>query len=311
MKKITVMGANAARQKTLRFEQFQPGGINRAAAMSEISAGKGINFCRAVKTWGVCSAEVVQFAGGENGNYLVAALEKENIPALTVRCQAPLRCCVTCIDNSTRTTTEIIEPSGAASADECAEYLKLFAASLVDASGAAICGTLPDGTDPALYLRAGRLAAEHSLPLLLDLYKNAEELFEVENSMLKINRDELGKLTSCGDVAAGISALFSRYPFAAIAITDGPGQAFASDGNILAVYDIPALDEVVNPIGCGDTASAVFLSEFINGTPVIPAFQLALGAASANAETWNPAQFNAGRGRELAAEIHVETVALK
>ena len=305
------MGANAARQKTLRFAHFTPGEVNRAAAMDELPSGKGINFCRAVKNWAVCSAEVVQFAGGDNGNYLVSALEKENIAARTMRCQAPLRCCVTCIDESSRVVTEIIEPSGAATAVECDGYIKLFAASLADASGAAVCGSLPDGTDPELYFRAGKLAAERKLPLLLDLYKNAEKLFQINGTMLKINRDELGKLTSCGDIAQGIAALFERFPFAAVAITDGPGRAFASDGRELAVYDIPKLDKIANTIGCGDTASAVFLSEFINGTPVIPAFQLALGAASANAETWVPAQFAARRGRELAAAIHVETVALK
>lgn len=305
------MGANPARQKTLRFEKFLCGEVNRAFSLSEIASGKGINFCRAAKNWGTADAEVVQFAGGENGNFLLEALAKENISARTVRCTAPLRCCTTCIDNASRTATEVIEPSGAADRTECAEFVSLFNASLADADGAAICGTLPDGTDPALYMQIGKLAADRSLPLLLDLYKNAGELFTLPGTILKINREELGKLTECGEIANGLAILFKRYNISAAAITDGAGKAYASDRKQLAVYEIPKLPEIANPIGCGDTASAVLLSEIINDTPVIDAFKLALGAASANAESWIPAEFPPARARQLAGMIRVETTMLE
>ena len=101
MKKIVVMGANAARQKTLFFKSFRPGEVNRAVRMTEVASGKGINFCRAAKFWGRATAEVVQFAGGDNGKFLIDALIKEGITAHSVQCKAPLRICSTCIDKST------------------------------------------------------------------------------------------------------------------------------------------------------------------------------------------------------------------
>lgn len=311
MKKIVVMGANAARQKTLFFKSFRPGEVNRAVRMTEVASGKGINFCRAAGFWGKAEAEVVQFAGGENGKFLIDALDKEGITAHSVRCQAPLRICSTCIDESSSTATELIEPSGAATAGECGEFVRLFAGAIADASGVAVCGTLPGDTDPGLYMQIADLAVKRSLPLLLDICKDVAPLLDLTQTVLKVNREELGKITGKSEVSSGLSSLFERYKLQYAAITDGAGCAYASDGRILAKYHIPVLPEVANPIGCGDTASAIFLSELLCGNDFVSAFRAALGGASANAESWVPAEFDAVRARELAAAVKVECSPLK
>lgn len=311
MKKIVVMGANAARQKTLYFKSLDPGKVNRAVRMTEIASGKGINFCRAAGFWGKAKAEVVQFAGGENGKFLIDALDKEGITAHSVRCQAPLRICSTCIDESSSTATELIEPSGAATAGECGEFVRLFAGAIADASGVAVCGTLPGDTDPELYKQIADLAVKKSLPLLLDICKDVAPLLDLPQTVLKVNREELGKITGKSEVSSGLSSLFERYKLQYAAITDGAGCAYASDGRILAKYHIPVLPEVANPIGCGDTASAIFLSELLCGNDFVSAFRAALGGASANAESWVPAEFDAVRARELATAVKVECSPLK
>ena len=306
MKKILIMGANAARQKTLHFEKLLPGEVNRAVQMTEIPSGKGINFCRATANWGRCRGAVIQFAGGDNGRFLVENLRQEGLENYTVDCVAPLRCCMTCIDRSSGEATELIEPSGAATASECDEFVRYFEENIADAAGIAICGSLPDGTTSELYNRVARVAVTHQLPLLLDFYKNVEPLLSLPDVALKINREELGKLTSCGDVVAGLKKLFASSKLKLAAITDGAGKAYLADGSRLAVYSIPELPQVANPIGCGDSASAVFFSELLNGNDPVEAFRFALGAASANAETWIPAEFDPARGKELAAMVKVD-----
>ena len=144
------------------------------------------------------------------------------------------------------------------------------------------------------------------MPLLLDFYNGVEKLLDLPGVILKINREELGKITGCGDILSGMSRLFKQYNIALAAITDGPDTAYASDGKVLGRFHIPALPEVVSPIGCGDTASALFFSELLCGNDFISAFRTALGGASSNAESWIPAEFCADRARELAALIKVE-----
>ena len=204
------MGANAARQKTLHFEKLLPGEVNRACKMSEIASGKGINFCRAAGNWGKARGVVIQFAGGDNGKFLVDSLKNENLENCTVNCAAPLRCCITCIDQGSGMTTELIEPSGAATANECNEFVRLFNDQLPSASGVAICGSLPDGTDPALYVKAALLAAKYKALLLIDACRDLDEVFAAGAAIvLKINKEELEKLSGIQGVAPGMKKLFT------------------------------------------------------------------------------------------------------
>ena len=100
--------------------------------------------------------------------------------------------------------------------------------------------------------------------------------------MKKINREELAALTEKETVREGLLYLFDRWGIAKAAITDGPDKAYAFDGKEIMQYTLPVLEKVVNPIGCGDTASAVWTSELVCGTDLFTAFRCALGAASAN-----------------------------
>lgn len=118
MKKLVAVGPNPAWQKTLFFERFRENGINRAREMQAFPAGKGINFCRAVRCHGRAEGRLIQFAGGDTGRRVCEELAREGMPAWTVETGAATRTCNTCLCESTRTMTEIIEPSYAATTPE-------------------------------------------------------------------------------------------------------------------------------------------------------------------------------------------------
>ena len=82
MKKIAVAGANPARQKTLIFNSFVRGEVNRAAEKEEFASGKGINFCRAARCFGAADTELFQFCGGENGKFIISELEKASFDGI-------------------------------------------------------------------------------------------------------------------------------------------------------------------------------------------------------------------------------------
>jgi len=178
---------------------------------------------------------------------------------------------------------------------------------VLDASdAAAFCGTLPTGTDPSLYARAAKTALELKKPLLLDSYRNLDPVFASGLDVhLKINVEELKAMTGETTVEAGLKRVF-RYPgvrFAAI--TDGPHAAYASDGTRLKVYTLPHLERIVNPIGCGDTASAVLMSEILDGTEPFEAFRLALAAASANCLNAFPGHYDPAEAAAIADQIRL------
>ena len=307
MKSIAALGPNPAWQKTLFFERFRYGAINRAREMQTFPAGKGINFCRAAACHGKVSARLIQFAGGENGDKIRAGLAAEGMAVFSVDTAAPTRCCTTCLCFETQTMTEIIEPSFAADAAEVDVLLGQFDEWLRECDAGAFCGTLPTGTDPLLYPRAAAIAAKHGRPLLIDSYQNLRPVFESNTELwLKINTDELRAMTGEADVCAGLAKVFGSSSVKLAAITDGPGKAYASDGRSVVAYELPALERIVNPIGCGDTASAVWASELLCGTDPFEAFRQALAAASANCLSAFPGSFSPADAEEIARGIRME-----
>ena len=308
---ILALGPNPAWQKTLFFADFRFRQVNRARRGSTFASGKGINFVRAAICHGTAEAKVLQFAGGTNGERLEDFLHREKLPFASVRTAAETRCCITCLGENDSSMTEIIEPSGPIDRRESDELLALFRRELAaGAACAACCGTTPDGTDPDFYAKAVKLAADAEVPLLIDAYRGIDGILKSDAKLvLKINRDELAALTGRETVAEGLRQLFavsSSLRFAAI--TDGPDTAFAFDGKRLAAYTIPPLSRVVNPIGCGDTASAVLLSELAARRDPFDAFRTALGAASANALNPFPGHFESGDAEKIAAAIRLETI---
>ena len=302
MKKIIAAGFNPARQKVISFGKLVPGHVNRAASLEEFPSGKGINFCRAAICYGKAHPHLIQFCGGNNGLFVDEQIRREGMDFYSVRTVAETRCCDTCIDLATGEVTELIEPSYPATVQEVEEYIAHFKDALSSASAVAFCGTLPTGTDGSLYAKLAGITAASGIPLLVDAWRDVEDIFSSgAEIMLKINREELAALTEKETVKEGLQYLFNRWGISKAAITDGPEQAYAFDGKEIAVYTLPVLEKVVNPIGCGDTASAVWTSELVNGTDIFTAFKCALGAASANCLTSFCGSFDKEDACELAA----------
>ena len=310
MKHLVVLGPNPAWQKTLFFTDFIKGAVNRARKMESLASGKGINFCRALSCGGQMPYTLLQFSGGDNGRKLDEALKNSGMNAISIQVSGETRCCTTCLDENAQVMTELIEPSFPASAEEVRAFLDALDKSLEGAAGAAFCGSLPDGTDPKLYVKAAKLAAQHRALLLIDAFRDLDEVFAAAGEvLLKINKEELAKLTGESGITAGLKKLFSTYPsLKYAAITDGPENAFATDGLSLAEYTLKSLPRVISPLGCGDTASAVLLAELCSGTELFPAFQKALAAASANCLNPTPGRYAPEDAAQLLPEYLVKSL---
>ena len=282
--KTAVLGANPAWQKTLVFEKFSCGTVNRAVSADEFASGKGVNFCRACEIHGTSTPVLLQFAGGDNGKKLISMLDKLNIRHCTCMTQNPTRCCITILNKMDNSTTECIEPSFAVSRDEAEKLLAMAEKIMPECAIAAVCGTLPGDTDKSVYSRFAAIAAKNDVPLLLDACKGIDGIFSTGCKInLKVNKEELMTLASKDSVDTAMRYLFSQYPsLCTVAVTDGADKAFASDGEKLVSYQLPEIKDIVSTLGCGDTASAIYSSCLAEGISFDIAFKKALAAASAN-----------------------------
>jgi fructose-1-phosphate kinase PfkB-like protein len=303
---IMVIGPNPAWQKTLFFKELIIGEVNRAYDMNNFPSGKGINFSRASSLWGRSHALLLQFAGGSTGKLICDGLDAKGIRHSTVAVNHITRVCTTCLCQTTGKMTELIEPSHAVDNASISKMLDFMQGHIKNCLGVALCGTLPGGTGMELYIEAARLAETYGIPLLIDSWQNIRPVLEIAGgAILKINLAELRQITGEKTPQEATLAALNDFRLKAVAITDGPGNAYIASVNGFHVYRLKKLDHVVNPLGSGDTAAAVFFSEYLNETPIEEAFAAGLAAASASCLTPLCGHFDVQTALELRKGIAI------
>ena len=285
MKKILVSGLNPAWQKTLFFSTVNQGGVNRAAKAERTASGKGINFARAAKTWGKAETVVLQFAGGITGKLLTGVLDREEIRHFTAFSDAGTRVCTTVISANPHSVTELIEPSAPIPEETVHTLFEMGVKALPESDALAVCGTYPPGVPQEFYASLIREARKSGKFILLDSFMNVEQSLQAGVSLLKVNLEEILKLTAETDIFRAVGRCRERYPLDLIAVTAGPDSAWFFNGKELYRLSPPQITHVENTIGAGDTCSSVMLSEIVNGTDPMEAFLLGLSAASASCMT--------------------------
>ena len=309
-KKMLALGPNPAWQKTLFFKELHPGKVNRAHDMQSFASGKGVNFCRAARSWGNENAELLQFAGDDTGRQLCQYLETEGIPNHTVNTAHATRTCLTCLSDN-QAMTELIEPSFPISENEMRQYHDLLRANISRFAGAAFCGTLPNGSSIEIYRQAAEIIKGADLPLLVDAWQDIASVLEVGGEIIfKVNVEEIKLVAGEKDTITAMGKVLKKYNLKAVAVTDGPDKAYLVSGTKLYTYELPVLDKIITSLGCGDTNASIFLNEYLAGTPIEEAFASGLAAASANCLSAMCGDFVRETAAELYAKIKINATIL-
>ena len=305
-KNILALGPNPAWQKTLFFNELRPGEVNRAYDLQSFASGKGINFCRAARSWGNKHVGLLQFAGGDTGRQLCQYLDREKLPHQTVQVNHPTRTCYTCLSMRQQSMTELIEPSFPIEESEIRQFHDLLTRNIHRLDGISFCGTLPNGSPIEIYRRAAEIIREAKLPLLIDSWQNIAPVLEVGgNIIFKVNAEEVKIVADAEDTVEAMKKLLDKYNLKAVAVTDGPGKAYLAGNGKLHTYELSKLDKIVSSLGCGDTNASIFFSEYLAGTPPEKAFAYGLAAASANCLSATCGDFIKETAEQLYAKIKI------
>ena len=311
MKRILVIGANPAWEKVLEFNEFTAGEVNRAVRVSGYAAGKATNFCRALKCLGGIPGRQLTLLGVEGGINFIQDIDNEGLECLFIQVKKELRTCTNCVCNGRM--TELVEPGAPITASQLEQFVELLRDNLSVAVGIAVAGSVPAGSASEFMRRIAEVARDAALPLLLDNYREAPDALAVKPDLiLKINALELLKLTGQPSIEDSLSWFHEHYPLATAAITDGAKQAYllapaSPVPSTLSpapwtLYRVPSV-ETVNPLGAGDTCSAVFFARLLEGKSPHEAFSEALAAASASCLTNRAGNFDPQTARQLRDEL--------
>jgi tagatose 6-phosphate kinase len=282
---ILVVGLSSVWQRTLFFQGFQPGEVNRATRVVETASGKGVNVARVATQLGA-KARVLTTAGGTRGEWFQGALKADGVPATVVTVGGDTRICQTLIGLADHSPliTEIVEETPALTPNEVDAVFSAYARALRQASMVVLSGTVPKGCGDDFYAELARQAKRREIPVLVDTQR--AQLIQVareQPSLVKINRTELAAATGKRTVASGVRELL-KLGAKRVIISQGAKASLAFDGK--ATWQVvPPSIQVVNPIGSGDAMMAGIAVALSQGKPLLAALKLGIACGAANALT--------------------------
>lgn len=299
---------NTAWQKTLTFETLQPGAVNRAESVQQCGGGKGINVARVLRNLGF-PVTVAGFAGGETGKLLKEELLQSGAGDLTLSSRNATRSCYTVIDKASGLATELIEPSPEIANNEVQALLKELKSHMPEFSAVCLSGTLPPGVSAEFYAQIADMAHTAGIPVLLDAFREVKATLATGVHMLKINAGELRELSGESNLNNAAQKILSDFPLPWLAVTDGAEAAWLFNAKQAWRFAIPALPQIVSPIGAGDCASAILvrrLAERPSPDKMPACFAEALACASASCMTPYPSVFDPAKAEKIRRGILVE-----
>jgi 1-phosphofructokinase family hexose kinase len=308
---ILCVGPTPAAQRVLVFPRVQVDAVNRAVRTLESVAGKSVNVAKVLKALGEAPL-ALGFAGGDRGAWLLGELDARGIPHDFVKVSVPTRECVTVIDESAGTQTELVEESRPvlpADYEHLAEKVNHHRAR---ARAIVLSGTLTPGGPEDFYERCTRSGHEAGLLTVVDAKGAPMQAALAERpGLVKPNHAEL-ELT-VGRALRGEGAVFGAMAELGdrgaerVVVTRGGHPSLAWDRRSAWRIRPPRI-QVVNPIGSGDSFTAAVVWRLLRGDGLGEACRWGAAAGAANALQWMAGEVEMAQMERLIAEVEVESV---
>src|SRR4051812_5092532 len=222
---IACVGTTPVYQRSMLFERLQINGVNRAREVWDYASGKSVNVARVLHALGE-DAVVSGFAGGDRGVAMRKDLDAAGIRHEFAIADAPTRQCVTTIDESAGTATELVEESHPVWSGDWAQLYTRLGRLLPDAAAWIFSGSLPPDADPAFYFECLR-RFEAGRPRVIVLDARGEPLraaLPAGGFVTKMNRDELA--ATVGRALSTVEEVAQAIP----SITPAGGAAVVTGG---------------------------------------------------------------------------------
>jgi tagatose 6-phosphate kinase len=267
--------------------------VNRAAEAHWCSSGKVLNVGIALAQLGG-RCRVISPVGRNVEAEVEAEMKALGAELSLIVCEQPTRVCTTLIDSATGTVTELVENARPLDEATIRRVTERFSSEVTSASAVVMTGSLPAGTPTSFYRD---LVETTRSPTVLDI--RGPELLEVlplKPFLIKPNREELAKTVHRpldGDSAL-IDSMRQLNSQGAqwVVITDGTRPLWVSSDEGAFRAQPLLVENVVNPIGCGDCLAAGIAWGLAAGRPPLDSIALGIAAAAQNATQLLPGRID-------------------
>ena len=309
--KILCVGTTPAAQRVMIFRKLTPDAVNRAITTLDGVAGKAINVAKVLKALGAHPV-ATGFLGGQRGEFLRAVMAEKQIESDFVMVKSPTRQCITVIDESAGTHTELVEESGPVGPADFRKFMAIVRRHIPGCRAVVMSGTIASGGQATLYRDCTRLAEDAGAISVVDTQGAAlAEALKAKPGLVKPNRPELAATVGreLKSEAAVMRAMRELCELGAqrVIVTAGPEPALAFNGKNFRRIVSPRI-KVVNPIGSGDAFTASVVLRLLRGDDLGEACRWGAAAGAANALTPMPGELNRKDVNRLAKEVRVEKI---
>jgi tagatose 6-phosphate kinase len=286
--KILCIGTTPAAQRVMVFRKFTPDTVNRAATTLDGAAGKSVNVAKFLRVLGEHPV-ATGFVGGDRGEFIRAALAEKGVECDFVTVAARTRQCLTVIDESAGTQTELVEESQPVRPADFARLRSVIRRHMAGCRAVVMSGTIASGGPATLYRDCTRWAEAAGVLSVVDAQGVALlEALKARPGLVKPNRSELAatvgrELKDDADVKRAMRELCERGAQRVI-VTAGKAPVLAFDGKKFWRIPVPRI-QAVNPIGSGDAFTAGVVWRLARGDELGEACRWGNAAGAANALT--------------------------
>jgi tagatose 6-phosphate kinase len=311
---ILCIGTTPAAQRVMVFRRLTPDAVNRAVTTLDGAAGKSVNVAKVLQVLGERPV-AVGFLGGDSGERLRALLAARGIELDFVTVAARTRQCITLLDQSAGTTTELVEESQPVGTADYEALLRVIQRRVQGCRAVVMSGTITPGGPADLYFHCTKLAREAGALAVVDAQGPALlEVLKAGPGLVKPNRSELAatlgrELKDEAAVCSGMQELSERSA-QRVVVTSGKGPTLAFDEHRFWKIQAPQID-AVNPIGSGDAFTAGLVWRLLRGEDLGEACRWAAAVGAANALSMMAGEVNPEDVERLVERVTVETLAAR
>lgn len=305
---ILCIGATPAAQRVMVFRRFLLDEVNRAVTTLDGAAGKAINVAKVLKALGE-GPIAIGFLGGDHGKAIRTLLESRRIAAEFISVPAPTRQCITVIDETAGTQTELVEESRPIPPAAYDELISVVRQKFNSARAAIMSGTITPGGPEDFYARCTRLGRAAGLLTVVDAQGPLLTHALAERpGLVKPNRKELAATfgadrTDEKAICRSMRELCERGA-ERVVVTDGKAATIAFDGR--SFWKIaPPMIQALNPIGSGDAFTAGLSWRLLRGDDLAEACRWGSACGAANALSLAPGELEVADVERLAAEVRL------
>ncbi len=304
---ILTAGLTPAWQQILLFDSFDEGEVNRAREAHWTASGKVFNAGIGVHSLGEPSLTLAT-VGGPVRTQIDEELDKLGVPWRCVETVSATRVCTTILDRATGRMTELVENGRPLLPEELDAFRQAYAEEASRADVAIVIGSLPRDTPPTFYRD---LIERTPCPAVLDFRGDGLlSVLDLEPYVVKPNREELARtmgrpLDSDQDLVDAMRSLNERGA-QWVVITQGDGPVWVTSANETYRLEPPKIDNIINPIGCGDAMAAAIASATRQGCAPVEAICRGIAAAADNLTELLSCRLEPRRMAELRGLVSVE-----